>query len=145
MQRILVALFCVIATLSIAGCSYRITKDHDRFGTGYGHRGKTADTVEVGLPPFPAESNGSKEAPPPPAPLGYVIKNVHCSGDSIQFSLKGKKVTIAIDDLVFLYHFGVKGKPQLNIEKTLFGTQYTYTVYCRNWEQKKRFFPCVAY
>jgi hypothetical protein len=140
-----VALLSVIAALSIVGCSYKVTKNHDRFGTGYGHKGKTADTVEIGLPPYPAENIGNKEVPPPPGPLGSVIKKVHCNGDSIQFALTGRTVTIAVDDLVFLYHLGVKGKPRINTEKTLFGTRYTYTVYCRNREQKKHFFPCVAY
>jgi hypothetical protein len=148
LQRISITLFSVIAMLSIMGCTYEITKNHDRFGTGYGHKGKTADTVEVPLP-FPDVNIGGNKISPPP---GYVIKSAHCSGDSIQFSLTGKKMimtgnqaTIAIGDLVFLYHLGVKEKPQLNIEKMPFGMQYTYTVYCRDREQKMQFFPCLAY
>jgi hypothetical protein len=135
LQRISMTLFSVIAMLSIMGCAF--SRNNDRFGTGYGHKGMTADTVEVGLPFLP--NIGCKIAPPP----GEVIKGAHCGGDSIDFSLPGKKATIAIDDLDFQFHLGVKGKPQLNIEKTLFGTQYT--VYCQNWEQKMQFFPCLAY
>jgi hypothetical protein len=143
MQRMSIVMLSIIAMLSIMDCTF--TQNHDRFGTGYGHKGKTADTVEIGLPPYPAETIADKEVPPPPAPFGQVVKNVHCRGDSIQFFLAESIMTIAIDDLVFLYHLGVKGKPQLNTEKALFGTRYTYTVYCRNWGQKKHFFPCVAY
>jgi hypothetical protein len=148
LQRILIALFSVIVTLSIVSCSHRVIKDHDRFGTGYGHRGKTADTVDIPLPLPDVNIGGDKT----PAPPGYEIDSAHCSGDSVQFSLAGKRMiaegnqaTVAVSDLVFQYSLGVKDKPRLNIERTPAGMQYTYTVYCRDREQKARLFPCIAY
>jgi hypothetical protein len=85
-------------------------------------------------------SIGCKKASPAP---GSEISAAHCSGDSIQFSLKGEKVTVAISEIDFQIYAGVYGRPQLDIENTLFGKQYT--VYCYDWEQKMRFFPCLAY
>ena len=118
------------------GCSF--VQNNDRFGTGYGHRGKTADTVKVASV-LEAVIDCNKVPPPP----GDVIKSTRCIiGDSIQFSLQGKKVTIAIGDLDFQYHSGVRGNPKLSVEESLFGTHYK--VYCRNWEQKMHFFPCLA-
>jgi hypothetical protein len=85
-------------------------------------------------------SIGCKKAPPAP---GSEIKTAHCSGDSVKFTLREGKVTIAIDDLDFQYHLGVRGKPKLDIENTIFGKQYI--VYCYDWEQKMEFFPRLPY